>query len=370
MELVNQVHACSDAKVGAFADLYAKRLDKARAVVPGAAVAGDYRALLDDPTLDAVIIATPTHLRAQPFIDALESGKHVYIEKTLALTVADAKRMRRAYRKDNGKHVVQVGHQACSSGHIADVKQFVADPERMGRIASIHMRNYRNTPKGKAQWARPALFNEVRANELSSSNFSWAAFSGQDHVSQSGEAEFDANRFVHWRYFWDYSGGPVTENMSQQLAFWYKTLALKIPERATMSGGVYVWDDGRETPDTVDVALHQPEHMLIHWASGFGNNQMGVGEEALGTAGTISRASQIRYIPQKMHRPDGNEMAGRATSLPHSHMQNFLDSIRLSREPNAPFELGFRVAIACRMAVESYLQKRTVHWDAAAEEIV
>ena len=71
-----------------------------------------------------------------------------------------------------------------------------------------------------------------------------------------------------------------------------------------------------------------------------------------------------------MNRPDGNEMLGATRSAPRAHMQNFLDCIRTGKEPNCPFELGFRVSIACRMAVESYRQRRTVRWDAAREEIV
>ncbi len=51
-------------------------------------------------------------------------------------------------------------------------------------------------------------------------------------------------------------------------------------------------------------------------------------------------------------------------------MQNFLDSIRTGQQPNCPFEVGFRVSIACRMAVESYRQGRTVRWDPVKEEIV
>jgi hypothetical protein len=63
-------------------------------------------------------------------------------------------------------------------------------------------------------------------------------------------------------------------------------------------------------------------------------------------------------------------MAGVTRTDPKAHMQNFLDAIRTGREPNCPFDLGYRVAIACRMAVESYRQQRTVRWDAVQEEIV
>ena len=137
-----------------------------------------------------------------------------------------------------------------------------------------------------------------------------------------------------------------------------------------MVGGVYLWKDGREVPDTMNVSMEHPEEILFTWDSGFGNNELGVTEDVLGTDGTISRSQQIRYTPQKVNRPDGNEMLGFTKTAPNAHVQNFLDCIRSGREPNCPFDLGYRVSIACRMAVESYRQGRTMHWDASREEIV
>jgi predicted dehydrogenase len=361
MELVNHIRACSNAEVGGFADICSKRLEKAAGVVPGASVHRDYRSLLEDSALDAVVIATPQHLRAAQFRDALAAGKHVYLEKTMALTVAQAKQMRAAYQNDGGRRTVQIGHQATSTGHLTDVRQFVSQPDRMGQITAIAMQMHRNTPLNKPQWARPALLTP----DLTPANVDWAAFLGD-----APALAFDAHRLVHWRYFWDYSGGSVFEHMSQQLSFWYKALDLQIPLSASMEGGVYLWKDGREVPDTVSVTLQQPEEILVSWVSGLGNNQLGVTEDVLGTNGSIARASQVRYVPQKVNRPDLTEIAGRSAHVPQAHMQNFLDSIRLSREPNCPFDLGYRVSIACRMAVDSYREGRTVRWDPQAEEIV
>jgi hypothetical protein len=158
--------------------------------------------------------------------------------------------------------------------------------------------------------------------------------------------------------------------LCHQLAFWYKVLNLQIPKAVTTVGGVYLWKDGREVPDTMNVAMEHPEELLFSWDSGFGNNHLGSTEDVLGTDGTISKGQQIRYLPQKVNRPDGVEMLGQTRGGPNAHMENFLDSIRTGKEPNCPFELGFRVSIACRMAVDSYRQGRTLRWDATREEIV
>ena len=122
--------------------------------------------------------------------------------------------------------------------------------------------------------------------------------------------------------------------MCHQLSFWYKALDLKIPSKVTMTGGIYLWKDGREVPDTMNVALEHPEEILFSWDSGFGNSALGATEDILGTDGTISKGAQIRYRPQKINRPDGTEIVA-TTASPLAHMQNFFDSVRKGRRRTA-----------------------------------
>jgi predicted dehydrogenase len=358
-ELLRDALACANTECTGVADIYSRRLEEARAIAPAARQHLDYRHLLEDQAVDAVLIATPQHLHAEHFIAALDAGKHVYVEKTMAFTVDHAKQMRAAFERSGNKRVVQIGHQFTSSGHTADAARFL-QPDLMGKVTFIQARMYRNTPHGKPQWARPVY------PDMTAENIHWQSFLGE-----SPELAFDAHRFVNWRYFWDYSGGSVFENMSHQLAFWYKTMGLRVPRAVTMTGGIYLWKDGREVPDTMTVAMEHEEELLYTWDCGFGNERLSVTEDVMGTAGTISRTPQtIRYAPEKKNRPNGNEMNGVTRTDPKAHMQNFLEAIRSDREPNCPIELGYRVSIACRMAVESYRQQRTVRWDATREEIV
>ncbi len=357
-ELLHQALACPNVEIAAFADVYAKRLEDARNRVPAAAVYRDHRRLLDDQSIDAVIIATPQHLHCEHFVDALEAGKHIYLEKTLAFTLDHAKRMRAAYRQAP-KAMVQIGHQACSSGQMRDATGFLAGGQ-VGKITAIRMHWYRNTPHGKAQWARPVY------PDMTPENIAWNSFLGD-----APHRDFDPHRFINWRFFEEYSGGNVYENLSQQLAFWYQALNLQIPQAASMTGGLYLWKDGRDVPDTMNVTFQQPEQMLVSWDSGLGNSQLGIAEELLGSDGTVSRTpASVRYVPQRVNRPDGVELAGKAVSFPTAHMQNFVECIRSPKEPNCPFELGYRVSIACRMALESFHQGRTVRWDPRTEAIV
>jgi len=155
---------------------------------------------------------------------------------------------------------------------------------------------YRNTPHGKPQWTRPVF------TDMTPQNILWDSFLGD-----APKTPFDANRYINWRFFWDYSGGNFHENMCHQLAFWYKVLGLGIPSAVTATGGIYLWKDGREVPDTMDVSMQHPEEILFTWNSGFGNNQYGVTEDVLGADGSISRGQQIPLFaaegePARRHR--------------------------------------------------------------------
>jgi predicted dehydrogenase len=228
---------------------------------------------------------------------------------------------------------------------------------RLGRITEIHAHMYRNTPHGKPQWSRMVY------PDLTPENVRWDLFLGE-----APPREFDPQRFINWRFFWDYSGGNVYENVVHQIGFWYKALDLKIPRAVTMRGGLYHWKDGREVPDTMTVVMEQPEEMLFTWSSGFGNGRLGSTEHVLGADGTLLRHRELRYLPEKVNRPQAAEIVG--SHAGENHMENFLDSIRSGQPPACPFEIGFRTSIACRMAVESYRQGRTVQWDERREVIV
>jgi predicted dehydrogenase len=349
----------------AVSDVYTDRLNQMKQIVPTIQTYNEFRRVLDDKTIDAVLIATPQHQHALNFVPAIQAGKDIYQEKTMAFNPDHARRMRRAFEGSN--RVVQVGIQSVSGAAFSRAQE-LATPERMGTITAIHTHHYRNAPYGG--WRRKL------PSDCTLQNVGWKDFEGE-----AAPHEFTPERFINWRFYWDYSGGNVFENMVHQVGFWYKVLDLKIPRRVTMAGYNYFSPD-MEVPDTMDVSMDLPENLLFSWNSGFGNNYYGEDghDVALGNKGTLLRVKEnVSYIPQGQHAAAAGGTSALSGGTPdivggsdetNEHMKNFFECVRSRREPNCPFELGYRSAVACQMAVASMRQGRTVKWDAEAEDIV
>ena len=358
-EIFQAAMRCANAEAVAAADLYTRRLDDVKAMAPQIKTYSDYRRLLDDKSVDAVLIATPQHQHALNFVPAIQAGKDVYQEKTMAFSPDHAKRMRKAL--DGSGRVVQVGIQMISGPGMSRVREFLA-PERMGVITAIHTHHYRNAPYGG--WMRDI------PSDCDSTHVDWNAFQGE-----ATPTTFDPQRYVNWRFFWDYSGGNVFENMVHQVGYWHTALKLAIPQAVTMTGGNYV-SPRMQPPDVMDVTMHHPQ-LLFTWNSMFSNNYYGEGHDlVLGTKGTIvhDETDVPRYVAQSGKSANLTEAAmgktGEYAEATDAHMQNFFDCVRSRKEPNCPFEIGFRSAIACQMAVRSYREGRTVKWDEKLEDIV
>lgn len=350
--IMGEAMRCKDTEFVAVADVYERRHDEAKRMAPGVKTYFDYRKLLGDKDVDAVLIATPLHLHARQALDALAAGKDVYCEKTMTWSIEEAKQVRDAARKTN--RVISVGMQHSSSNRLRQVQELLSS-QKMGHITQIRSYMSRNSPRDKPQWSRavPA--------DCTPDKVRWELFQPADRPRG-----FDANRFINWRFFWEYSGGNITENMVHQVGFWIKALDLSIPIAATMSGGVFLWKDGREVPDTISVSLEFPKELIFTWTSNFGNSRYAFGDAALGTEGTVEvEGGQARYLPEKATYADGVPAEGKATG--ESHMQNFIDCVRNRKEPNAPVELGYRAAIACHLSNLAYREKRRVCWDPARE---
>jgi predicted dehydrogenase len=362
-EIFRAALQCPDVEAVAVADIYTGSLEKAKAIAPHAKLEKDFRRLLDDKSIDAVLIATPQHQHALNFVPAIQAAKDVYQEKTMAFNPEHARRMKQAF--EGSGRVVQIGMQMNSGPGIAKVRE-MATPERMGTITAIQAHHYRNAAYGG--WLR-----EI-PSDCDEQHVDWPTFEGE-----ARHYPFDPQRYMNWRFYWDYSGGNVFENMVHQLGFWQEVLGLTIPESVTMAGANYR-SPKMEVPDTMSVSMNHREKVLFTWNSMFGNAYYGETHDyLLGTNGTImhDESEEVRYWPAGKHVSDETTQAGSDTKTNAGykdstvqHMQNFFDCMRTRKAPICPFELGYRTAITCQMAITSYRQQRTVRWDAKVENIV
>jgi predicted dehydrogenase len=363
-EIFKAALRCPNTEGVAAADVYSRRLDAIKRSVPRLSTYADFRRLLDDKSIDAVLIATPQHQHALNFVPAIQAAKDVYQEKTTAFNPDHAKRMRQAY-VGSGR-VVQIGIQSTSGPGFVRAKR-LATPEHMGLITLIHTHHYRNAPYGG--WMRPI------PPDCDARHVDWSAFQGE-----AEPRSFSGDRVINWRFYWDYSGGNVFENMVHQVGFWYRVLDLQIPLSVVMTGANFL-SPKMEPPDTMDVSMRL-ENLLFTWNSAFGNRHYGETDDVVGgNKGTLLRDKEgkVTYVSERKEKAttdnpvrSASEGAITATDAEETqaHLQNFVECVRSRQEPNCPFEIGFRSAIACQMAISSYRQGKPVRWDTKREEIV
>jgi predicted dehydrogenase len=355
-ELLKQAIAVPNTEVVAVADVYTRQLEEAAQIVPGVRAFDDHRRLLDVSDIDAVIVATPLHLHTRHFLDTLSAHKDLYCEKTMTWSLAEAEQCRDAATKS--KQVVGMGLQWISFGALEGARQWLENG-LVGKVTQVDAWMSRNTPHGQAQWVRPI------PSDCTAANVRWDTF-----LNGRKPQPFDPYKFINWRLFWEFSGGPVTELMVHQIAFIMTVLDLSLPTAAYMSGGIFSEKDGREVPDTVSVTLDFPNDLVVTWQSQFNNSHYGIGEKFLGSDGTIEhtmgvtdtvtgRAAQgIHYYPEPVNRPQGTASTSQAPD--QAHMANFISCIRSRGMPSASVELGYRSAVAAHMANLAYRHKLRV----------
>lgn len=355
-ELLKQVLEVPNIQLVAIADVYSRRRDRAKQMAPAIQTFDDHRRLLEMKDLDGIIVASPLHIHARHFVDALAAGKDLYSEKTMTWSIPEAEQCLAAAKKSD--RVVQIGLQHESSGSLADTRKWIKDG-LAGKITQVESWMSRNTPHGKGQWVRQV------PSDCTAQNVDWKSF-----LNGRPDRGFDPYKFINWRLFWEFSGGNITENMVHQIAWIMTALDLPEPSAACMSGGVFSEKDGREVPDTIVVTLEFPQDVVVTWQSTFNNSRYGLGERLLGSDGTIEHVAgandmvtgrsqeTIRYFPEKVNRPQGQALTGESKGV--NHMENWIDCIRTRKTPNATVEIGYRSAVAAHMANLAYRQKQRV----------
>jgi predicted dehydrogenase len=375
-----------DADLVGVAEVHRGRLDEALAQL-GSAARGypDFRKLLGDRDVQAVVISTPDHWHALQTMLACAAGKDVYVEKPLTLFVREGRWMVEAARRHGS--VVQVGTQQRSGPHYQRARGLVR-AGHVGKVRSVRMTAFRNVMPG---FGRPADGDPP-------AGLDWDPWLGP-----APPRRYNPNRCLyHFRWFWDYSGGQMTNLGAHALDIAHWFLGARGPTAVTSAGGRFSLMDNGETPDTQDALFEYPG-----WTAVWSHREACAGQrpkfplELCGPRGSLALSrkgfvvtADPRVLPDNAvpryagDHPVGGpkhvqtagpvarwtepveDRSGDAREQFRLHVREFLDCVKSRRQPVSDLESAHRVATACHLANISLRLGRKVRWDPEREEVV
>ncbi len=344
------------AEMAAVCDVYRPNLEAGlKAASTGAQSYSDYRRLLDDKSIDAVIVATPDHWHARMVIDAVHAGKDVYVEKPLCHTIPEGFDMVEAVRKT--KRIVQVGTQRRSAPLYFEAKKII-DSGRLGDVRLVTSWWFNN---------QNGLIRKNLEGELD-----WKQWLGS-----APRRDVDAMRFFNWYYFWDYSGGLLIGQAAHVVDAIQWLMGSKAPLAVTCSGG-QVNLQGAEIPETASIIIEYPENYLATFTLGYKamryHPTLDQCKHFHGSRARLDVSRELfRLYPETnatVLTPEKEDVRpGSFAAATRDHIRNFLECIRSRKEPNAPVEAGLGTAIALCMTLDSLRSGRRLKWNAAARRV-
>lgn len=341
-------------EMAAVCDVYEPNLQKGlKAASTGAKAYDNYKSLLEDKSIDVVVIATPDHWHAQMVIDAVEAGKDVYVEKPMVHVIDDGFRVIEAVRRT--KRVVQVGTQRRSFDVFQEGRTLM---DRLGevRLVNAWWLNYQKS-LSQTQLAGKLDWNQ------------WLGPAARHHM--------DATRFFNWYYFYDYSGGLMVGQAAHVIDAIHWFMNSTYPLTVTCAGG-FVNLEGAEIPETTSMAIDYPENYLAVFTVGYkamhyapANDQMAQfhGSRARLDMGREGYAQYLQSDAVEIFPTVEKKQPGSFEGAARAHIRNFMECVRSRKDPNATVEMGQQTSVVLAMAVESMRSGRRMKWNAAARKM-
>ncbi len=329
---------------------------------PSPKVVGDFRRILSDNAVDAVVVATPDHWHAPAAILFCEAGKHVYVEKPCSHNLREGRMLVEAARRN--KRIVQHGTQSRSIPLIVDAVQML----REGIIGDVLV-------------AR--AWNVQRRNNIGRAEPS-APPADLDYDMWVGPAEFlpyQSNRcHYNWHWWHNFGTGDMGNDGVHEIDYARWGLGVDThPARISGLGGKYYFDDDQQFPDTQQVAFEYPDDgkvghrkMLVWemriWSNNFPYN-IDNGAEFFGTKGkmVLTKRGKVEVYGDGVKRIDAALKGARREV--QAHHLDFLDAIRDDRRPNADIEIGHLSASLCHLGNIATRVGRTLQFDPQTEQI-
>jgi predicted dehydrogenase len=344
-------------EIAAVCDVYTPHLEQAVKMTEGKAKGvKDFREILADKSIDIVCISTPDHWHAYMTVEACKAGKDVYVEKPICVTVEEGVKMVQAARKY--KRVVQAGTMQRSGVHFQRAAEIVKSGD-LGHVSFVRTWNYGNMPK-EGIGAPP--------DTAPPDNLDWEMWLGPAPSRPYNANRFgvDPKAFSHFRWFWDYAGGMMTDWGIHLLDIVHMAFNEAMPTQVAAMGGKFVLTDNRETPDTLEVTYEYPgfiatyENRVCNAQSMMGH---GYGILFHGTQGTLFvDRSGFKLVPEK-----GSTLVEReeksSNNANAAHWQNFLECVRTRQKPICDIEVCQRSTTASLLGNVALRSKLRIDWD-------
>ena len=340
----------------ALCDIYQPSIEKALELVPKAKVYKDYREVLADKTIDAVLIATPLDTHCRIALDAFDAGKDVFCEKTIGFTMDECYKIYQKH-KSTGR-IFFTGQQRLFDPRFIKAMEMVHSGT-FGKINGIHTFWNRN-----GDWRR-----EVPSPEL--------------------------ERFINWRLYREHSKGLMTELACHQLQIGSWALQ-KLPEKVMGHGAITYWKDGREVYDNVSCIYVFDDGVKMTFDSIISNKFYGLEEQIMGNLGTIEPEKGKYYFEDVEPAPaflqmlndwennifDSIPFAGTSWAPETANINNgeyitgerpksdgtsllleaFIEAIITHKQPIRVAEEGYYASMLCLLGDQAMTEERTVYF--------
>jgi predicted dehydrogenase len=381
-----------DVDIVGLCDVYEPRVEEGLAFIgnPNTKGYSDFRKMYENKDIQGVVVATPDHWHALLTIMACAAGKDVYVEKPMTVFNDEGKWMIQAARKH--QRIVVVGTQRMHGKGVAEAKK-LAESGQLGKIHSIRIASMRNIYPG---------FGKTPVQDPP------AALDYDMWLGPAPKKPYTAHRSLyHFRWFWDYSGGQMTNLGAHTLSQVLSIMKVQGPSMVMSTGGRFALEDDGETPDLQDALWVFPGFTVnyaIREANAMRGDPAARGQVYLGTKGSLVLSGGYEVVPENKIDPvndiprfSGHPVGGPVYSATQPtpwiaaskggvasdarygtggedtmamNERDWLDSMRSRKRPLCEVEDGHRVALVCNLANMSLRLGRSIRWDPVKEQVI
>jgi predicted dehydrogenase len=353
-------------EIAGLCDVWQERVDQAKAWAPAARTFKDFRKLLEQKDIDAVVIATQDHWHAAQTILACEAGKDIFLEKPVMYTIREAHTIRQAVRRH--KRIVQIGTQARSADHIAEAARLVKSG-RLGDVHFVRVWNYLNMGRKAPSPDGPAP-----------AGLDWDFWLGP-----APKAPFNPDR-LSYRNFMDYTNGLISDYGMHRFDCVHQIMGVDAPKTVASSWGRYQKGKAGDLPDVHQATYEYPGFVLSYEcctvnAHGLGGRTAGM--RYYGAKGPEDRPHGMAFygtqaalfvdrIGMELYPEPGAKAAGERLKMNEDeptplHCKVFVDNVRARKEPFADIDVGCRSTVVPLIGNISAKVGKKLTWDPKTE---